>query len=114
VEGFAWLQQRHLLPPRPGRVSGADNIGSPYGENPRQAAASLFFCMAPSKDVTRPVGEWKLMQNDPYSPLELYNLKSDPQEKTNVISKVPKIANDLATALRQHIQRGGSTPWQKP
>lgn len=35
-----------------------DNIGSPYGENPRQAAASLFFCMAPSKDATRPVGEW--------------------------------------------------------
>lgn len=35
-----------------------DNIGSPYGENPRQAAASLFFCMAPSKDATRALGEW--------------------------------------------------------
>lgn len=35
-----------------------DNVGSPYGENPRQAAASLFFCMAPSRDVTRPLGEW--------------------------------------------------------
>lgn len=35
-----------------------DNVGSPYGENPRQSAASLFFCMAPNKDATRPVGEW--------------------------------------------------------
>lgn len=35
-----------------------DNLGSPYGENPRQAAASLFFCMAPSKDATRALGEW--------------------------------------------------------
>lgn len=35
-----------------------DNVGSPYGENPRQSAASLFFCMAPNRDVTRPVGEW--------------------------------------------------------
>lgn len=35
-----------------------DNVGSPYGENPRQVAASLFFCMAPSKDATRPLGEW--------------------------------------------------------
>lgn len=35
-----------------------DNVSSPYGENPRQAAASLFFCMAPSKDATRPLGEW--------------------------------------------------------
>lgn len=46
---------------RPGQVEYQvlDNVGSPYGENPRQAAASLFFCMAPSKDVTRPLGEWR-------------------------------------------------------
>lgn len=45
---------------RPGQVEYQvlDNAGSPYGENARQAAASLFFCMAPSKDATRPVGEW--------------------------------------------------------
>ena len=35
-----------------------DNVHSPYGENPRQSAGSLFFCMAPSKDVTKPVGQW--------------------------------------------------------
>ncbi len=35
-----------------------DNAHSPYGENPRQAAASLFFCMAPTRDVSRPHGEW--------------------------------------------------------
>ncbi len=45
---------------RPGQVEYQvlDNVGSPYGRNPRQAAASLFFCMAPSKDLTRPVGAW--------------------------------------------------------
>ncbi len=35
-----------------------DNANSPYGENPRQAAASLFFCMAPARDATKPFGEW--------------------------------------------------------
>ena len=35
-----------------------DNANSPYGENPRQAAASLFFGMAPTKDVVNPHGEW--------------------------------------------------------
>lgn len=35
-----------------------DNANSPYGENPRQAAASLFFCQAPTRDVVRPHGEW--------------------------------------------------------
>ena len=45
---------------RPGQVEYQvlDNSGSPYGENARQAAASLFFCMAPSRDATRPAGEW--------------------------------------------------------
>lgn len=45
---------------RPGQVEYQvlDNVGSPYGENARQAAASLFFCMAPSKDATKGVGEW--------------------------------------------------------
>ena len=60
------------------------------------------------------VGDWKLMQNDPYSPLELYNLRDDPQETTNLAAARPKIVAELSTALRRHIQRGGATPWQKP
>jgi len=45
---------------RPGQVEYQilDNVGSPYGENARQSAASLFFCMAPQKDATRPIGQW--------------------------------------------------------
>ena len=45
---------------RPGQVEYQvlDNVHSPYGENARQAAGSLFFCMAPSEDATRPFGEW--------------------------------------------------------
>lgn len=35
-----------------------DNANSPYGENPRQATASLFFCMAPARDGVKPFGEW--------------------------------------------------------
>ena len=57
-------------------------------------------------------GKWKLMQNDPFSPLELYDLASDPQEEDNVIAKHPKVANDLKRSLRLHIQRGGRVAWQ--
>jgi hypothetical protein len=35
-----------------------DNKVHPDGKNPRTSAASLYFCMAPSKDATNPVGEW--------------------------------------------------------
>jgi arylsulfatase A-like enzyme len=59
-------------------------------------------------------GEWKLLQNDPWSPLELYHLKNDPQETTNLRGKAPKVFNELSAALRRHVQRGGAVPWQKP
>ncbi len=45
---------------RPGQVEYQvlDDENSPYGENPRQSAASIFFCMAPSKRAAKPFGEW--------------------------------------------------------
>jgi arylsulfatase A-like enzyme len=57
-------------------------------------------------------GEWKLMQNNPYSSLELYNLKNDPQETRDLAATEKKVLNELAAALRAHVQRGGATPWQ--
>ena len=35
-----------------------DNDVHPDGKNPRTSAASLYFCMQPSEDATKPVGEW--------------------------------------------------------
>ena len=35
-----------------------DNKRHADGKNPRTSAASLYFCMAPSRDATKPVGEW--------------------------------------------------------
>jgi arylsulfatase A-like enzyme len=59
-------------------------------------------------------GEWKLLQNNPYSPLELYNLKDDPQETRNLAAAEKRVFNELAAALRAQIQRGGGVPWQPP
>ncbi len=35
-----------------------DNGKHRDGHNPRSSAASLYFCMAPSHDATKPVGQW--------------------------------------------------------
>ncbi|MES2596190.1 MAG: DUF1080 domain-containing protein [Verrucomicrobiota bacterium] len=45
---------------RPGQVEYQvlDDAHPGHGDNPRQSAASLFFCMGPNKRATRPVGEW--------------------------------------------------------
>lgn len=59
-------------------------------------------------------GEWKLLQNDPFHLWELYNLKTDPQEKHDLAATNKKVVQELGAALRLQIQRGGRSPWQKP
>lgn len=59
-------------------------------------------------------GNWKLVQDSPFVPLELFNLASDPLETTDLAKKERKIFLDLSAALRKQIQHGGEAPWQAP
>jgi len=58
-------------------------------------------------------GDWKLLQNHPFEPMQLLNLKNDPAEEN---PKPPhgKIAQDLIRTLMKHLQKAGNMPWQKP
>ena len=57
-------------------------------------------------------GNWKLLQNSPYAPQELYNLAEDPKEEHNLTESQPEIHRSMAAALRAHLQEGGKVPWQ--
>jgi hypothetical protein len=35
-----------------------DNVGHPDGKNPKTSAASLYDLYSPSKDLTKPAGDW--------------------------------------------------------
>ena len=59
-------------------------------------------------------GDWKLLHNNPHAPLELYNLRDDPQEEENLAAQHQDVVNRLASALRHQIQRAGAVPWQAP
>jgi arylsulfatase A-like enzyme len=59
-------------------------------------------------------GDWKLLQDSPFAPLELYDLKSDPKETTDLAAKERQIFNQLSAGLRKQIQQGGQSPWQPP
>ena len=58
-------------------------------------------------------GKWKLLQNSPFKPLELYNLEADPLETTNLAGRERGVFRDLSARLRRELQRYGTVPWQK-
>lgn len=57
-------------------------------------------------------GDFKLVQNSPFEPLQLYNLNDDPQEQ-HPLDKEHRMYRKLFTALRNHIIEAGAVPWQK-
>ena len=57
-------------------------------------------------------GDYKLVQNSPFEPLQLFNLKNDPQEQ-HPLGKKHRMYQKLFTALRNHILKAGAVPWQK-
>ncbi len=57
-------------------------------------------------------GNWKLVQDSPFAPLELFNLAEDPQEAVNLAKTERAVFEQLSAALRVHVQRGGQVPWQ--
>ncbi|HWE38577.1 MAG TPA: sulfatase [Isosphaeraceae bacterium] len=59
-------------------------------------------------------GDWKLIHNTPFRPLELYNLKDDPREQHDLAASQPRVRDDLAHALKLHVLRSGSVSWQDP
>lgn len=58
-------------------------------------------------------GDWKLLQNTPTEPFELYDLADDPREERNLIDEEREVFRDLAEELRLHILAAGAVPWRE-
>jgi len=59
-------------------------------------------------------GDWKLLQNSPFEPYQLYNLHEDPKEERNLVSAELEQYKKLQLMLISQLQKGGSIPWQRP
>jgi arylsulfatase A-like enzyme len=59
-------------------------------------------------------GDWKLLQNTAFESFRLYNLKEDPDEKTDLAPQQTKLYHDLISTVMLHVQQAGRVPWQRP
>ncbi|MEZ6123266.1 MAG: sulfatase-like hydrolase/transferase [Planctomycetaceae bacterium] len=107
--------------PLPGNLDGASFLPALLGQDQPPLRQQLFFCRREGglnyggKTIEAVIDwPWKLLQNSPFAPLELYNLESDPEEKVNLAAQHRPHLVRLNAALRQQMQEGGRVPWQAP
>jgi arylsulfatase A-like enzyme len=103
----------------PAHIDGVSFLPELRGETPPAAARDLYFvrreggsAYAGKTIEALRRGDWKLLQDSPFAPLELYNVQTDPLETNNVAAQNGAVFNALSAALRKQVQRGGAVPWQ--
>jgi arylsulfatase A-like enzyme len=104
----------------PAAIDGASFLPTLEGRAQPPLREDWFFCRREGghqyggKTIEAVIrGDWKLLQNSPFAPLELYNLRDDPREESDLAQQERQVFNQLSAALRRQIQRYGSVPWQK-
>lgn len=106
--------------PAPEGIDGVSFLPTLLGKEQAEADRDVYFVYREGGPYlgrqTQAVrkGDWKLVLDDPFGPAELFNLKADPKETTNVAGRERAVFNRLAGLLRAHTQRAGAVPWRPP
>ena len=104
---LGWRVIRVEATPIPGRAKGDPNRTLIWvrREGNRRYQGRAYYAIRQ--------GNWKLLQNTAFEPMQLVNLGKDPKE-AKPMPPNGKVANELSRALMDHLMRAGKIPWQKP
>jgi arylsulfatase A-like enzyme len=100
------------------QIDGQSILPTLLGESQPDEDRFLFWVRREGGDIggrayyAARYGHYKLLQNSPFEPMELYNLNDDPREQ-KPLGRKHKMYQRLFTALRNHIIEAGAVPWQK-
>ena len=90
----------------PADIDGISILPTLLGQGKQEAHPYLYweFYERGGSQAVR-MGEWKAVrvnvEKNPNSPIELYNLKSDPGETTNVANSHPEIVTRLSNYMKE-------------
>jgi arylsulfatase A-like enzyme len=59
-------------------------------------------------------GDWKLVRDKAGTPFELYHMKTDPYETTNLAAQEPERLNEMTRALASHMREAQRVSWRRP
>lgn len=107
--------------PAASKIDGVNLLPAMLGEKTAGTKRDLYFVRREGgrpfggKEIEAVIrGRWKLLQNSPWAPRELYDLEQDPAEKNDLAAREVQTLSGLAEALSVHRQAGGAVPWQPP
>ena len=107
--------------PVPANIDGVSFLPVLRGESNEETPRNLYFVRREGGNQYQGKtieafrqGDWKLVQDSPFAPVELFNLKDDPMETNDLASKERSIFSNLSVLLRRQVQKAGSVPWQAP
>lgn len=98
-------------------LDGGNLLAAIEGRAVERALPLYWRCViapGPLKTAMR-IGDWKILADEPLTQFELYNLKTDPQEKSDLSETQPEMLAEMKTALvklNTEIEAEGPDWWK--
>jgi len=95
-------------------IEGTTFLPTLFGRKQAPFARDDFFTWLQGwrKDALRR-GDWKLLKEKD-KPWELYNLKDDPKETTDLAKKNPEKFKEMMATMDAYLERANSINWKRP